>query len=331
MLEIRLECREECGDGDAREDEGRGALRAVTEEPHEPGERHGDERTDERGELHAVEEAAAVTPLVDEGNRRTEASARRNAKQIGVGERVAEDALEGGARGRQGRIEPQDWGRIVALSLLWVAIPFTLFPLAQEHINSAVTGLLNGATPVFAAIISVLFVKVVPKGVQLWGLAVGFGGVVLISFASSGSGTTQLLGVILVLAATGCYGISLNIAPPLQAKYGAVTLMSAVLTLATIWVLPFGLVSLGDSTWSVLPVLAVVALGAIGTGFAYWIMSSLVGRVGGIRASFITYLIPVVSLVLGVAIRGDVVRPLAIVGAVMTILGAFFASRRSRT
>ena len=235
------------------------------------------------------------------------------------------------ARGRQGGIEPQDWGRIVALSLLWVAIPFTLFPLAQEHINSAVTGLLNGATPVFAAIISVLFVKVVPKGVQLWGLAVGFGGVVLISFASSGSGTTQLLGVILVLAATGCYGISLNIAPPLQAKYGAVTLMSAVLTLATIWVLPFGLVSLGDSTWSVLPVLAVVALGAIGTGFAYWIMSSLVGRVGGIRASFITYLIPVVSLVLGVAIRGDVVRPLAIVGAVMTILGAFFASRRSRT
>jgi len=183
---------------------------------------------------------------------------------------------------------------------------------------------------VFAAIVSVLFVKVVPRGVQVWGLAVGFIGVVLISFASSGSGTTQFLGVILVLGATLCYGVALNIAPPLQAKYGAVTTMSAVLTLATIWVLPFGLVSLGDSSWSVVPVLAVLALGAIGTGAAYWIMSSLVGRVGGIRASFITYLIPVVSLVLGVVIRDDVVRPLAIVGAVMTILGAFFASRRLR-
>ena len=230
-----------------------------------------------------------------------------------------------------GTIEPEDRGRIVLLSFLWVAIPFTLFPLAQEHINSAVTGLLNGATPVFAGVVSAILVKVAPKGVQLAGIAVGFVGIVLISLGSAGGGSTELRGVLMVLGATVCYGFAINIAAPLQAKYGAMVTMSSVLALATIWVLPFGLVNLGDNEWTTTPVLAVIFLGAVGTGIAYWIMSTLVGRVGAIRASFITYLIPVVSLILGITIRNDDVQLLAVVGAALTIAGAFLASRRHRT
>ena len=53
------------------------------------------------------------------------------------------------------------------------------------------------------------------------------------------------------------------------------------------------------------PVVAVCVLGVVGTGFAYWIMGSLIARVGGTRASFITFVIPVVALFLGVTFRGD--------------------------
>ena len=225
-------------------------------------------------------------------------------------------------------IEPQDRKSILLLSLLWVAIPFSLFPLAQEHINSAVAGLLNGATPVFAGVVSAILVKVAPKGLQLTGIGVGFVGIILISLGSSGGGSTQTRGVLMVLAATLCYGFAINIAAPLQAKYGAVVLMSSVLGLATFWVLPFGLRNLGENAWSGAPLLAVIVLGVIGTGMAYWIMARLVGRVGAIRASFITYLIPVVSLVLGVTIRSDEVRVLALIGAALTLAGAFLASRR---
>lgn len=235
-------------------------------------------------------------------------------------------------RGNRATIEPEDQLRVMLLSLLWVAVPFTLFPLAQEHINSAVTGLLNGATPVFAGIVSAVLVKVAPKGQQLAGIALGFFGIILISLGSSGGGSTEVLGVVLVLAATVCYGFAVNLASPLQAKYGPINIMSAVLTRATVWVLPFGLWSLGENEWSVGPVAAVLFLGAIGTGAAYWIMATLVGRVGAVRASFITYLIPVVSLILGVVLRNDTVTLLAIVGAVVTIGGAFMASRaRSRS
>lgn len=227
-------------------------------------------------------------------------------------------------------IEPHDRPRLVVLSLLWVGIPFTLFPLAQEHINSAITGLLNGATPVFVGVVSVAFVRIVPRGVQLAGILIGFAGILLISFGSAGGGSSEVKGVLMVLAATVCYGLAINLAVPLQQKYGAISTMSGVLGLATLWVLPYGLWTIGDNDWSLGPVIAVVFLGAVGTGAAYWIMSSLVGRVGSIRASFITYLIPVVSLVLGVTIRGDEVKALALVGAALTIAGALLASRRQR-
>ncbi|MDW3176037.1 MAG: DMT family transporter [Acidimicrobiia bacterium] len=232
------------------------------------------------------------------------------------------------ARPNQPRIEKEDRRQLMLLSLLWVGIPFTLFPLAQEHINSAVTGLLNGATPVFAGLVSALLLKVVPTGTQLVGIVVGFLGIVLISIGSAGGGSSELQGVLMVLAATLCYGFAINLAAPLQKKYGAIVTMSGVLGLATIWVLPFGLWTIDDNEWRVAPVLAIVVLGAVGTGLAYWIMSALVGRVGPIRASFITYLIPVVSLLLGVTIRNDEVRALAIVGAALTIGGALMASRR---
>ena len=226
------------------------------------------------------------------------------------------------------RFEAEDRGRLVLLSLLWVGVPFTLFPLAQEHINSAITGLLNGATPVFAGLASVLLLRVAPKGVQLAGIVIGFVGIVLISLGSAGGGSSEVKGVLMVLAATVCYGFAINLAAPLQRKYGAIATMSGVLALATLWVLPFGLWTLGENEWSAEPVLAVLFLGAVGTGGAYWIMAALVGRVGGIRASFITYLIPVVSLVLGVTIRDDSVRGLALIGAALTIAGALMASRR---
>ena len=232
-------------------------------------------------------------------------------------------------RPREVRVAPEDRKNILLLSVVWVAVPFTLFPLAQEHINSAVTGLLNGATPVFAGVVSALLVRVVPTGLQRIGIAIGFIGVTLISLGSASGGNTEVLGVALVLLATLCYGFAVNIAPPLQAKYGAVVAMSEVLGYATIWVLPFGLLSLSDARFELGPIAAVIFLGAVGTGLAYWIMSTLVGRVGGVRASFITYLIPVVSLVLGVTLRNDQVTVLAIVGSALTIGGAFIASRRS--
>jgi drug/metabolite transporter (DMT)-like permease len=79
------------------------------------------------------------------------------------------------------------------------------------------------------------------------------------------------------------------------------------------------------------PVVAVVVLGIAGTGIAYLLMGSLVSRVGSTRASFITYMIPGVSLILGVVIKDDHVAALAVAGVGLVLAGAALASRQERS
>ncbi len=225
------------------------------------------------------------------------------------------------------RIEPADRGRVAVLAMVWVAVPFSLFPLAQQWINSAAAGLLNGATPVLVAVFSVLFYRVAPGQLQLVGLAIGFVGIVAVAVGSADGGSSETRGVLLVLGATVCYGIAINMAGPLQARYGPIVLMSNMLGLAALAVAPFALLDLDANQLALGPSLALGLLGIVGTGLAYWMMTALVGRVGSIRASFITYLIPVVSLALGVALRGDRVTVLALAGAPLVIAGAVLAGR----
>jgi len=225
-------------------------------------------------------------------------------------------------------IEREDWGRILQLGVLWVAIPFTLFPLAQEHINSAVTGLLNGATPVFAGLIGAWWFNRVPRGPQRWGIGIGFLGIVMIGVGSSAEGGTAFVGVLMVLVATLCYGFATNMAGRIQQKYGSVPVTARMLVVGFVLTAPFGIRGLTRSELALNSAVAVTVLGVVGTGLAFALMATLVGRVGGPRATFITYVIPVVSLVLGAVFLSETVSVAALVGVIVIIGSAVLASRR---
>lgn len=231
-------------------------------------------------------------------------------------------------RARSTRIDREDWPRVALLAVLWVAIPFTLFPIAQQWISSAATGMLNGSTPIFTAVVASILLRSLPGPLQLGGLFVGFTGIVAIALPSAGEGSTAAIGVILAVVATLGYAISMNIATPLQQKYGPVPLMGRVLWLAWPLVLPYGLVGIGESTFAWDSFLSVAAVGLLGTGLAFIFMGTLLRSVGATRSSFITYLMPVVALVLGVVFRDEVVSPMAIGGVGLVIVGALMASRR---
>ncbi|MFP5322229.1 MAG: DMT family transporter [Acidimicrobiia bacterium] len=229
------------------------------------------------------------------------------------------------------RIADEDRFRMVLLSLLWVAIPFTLFPLAEQHISSAVTGMLNGAMPIFAAIVAGVLLRTPPGPAQAAGLGVGLTGTLLVSLDQLGEGDEAWLGVVLALAATVCYGFAINIAAPLQRRYGSLGVMARMLALATVWTAPFGLWSVPGSTFEWGPVLSVAFIGAVGTGIAFVVMATLVGSVGSTRAAMATYLIPVVAMVLGVLVRDERVGWTGVLGVALVVVGAYFASRAERT
>jgi drug/metabolite transporter (DMT)-like permease len=228
------------------------------------------------------------------------------------------------------RLAREDHARLVALSFLWVAVPFTLFPLAQQWISSGLTGLLNGSLPIFATTIGAIMLTRLPGRAQTIGLLVGFAGVTAIAAPSLAEGSNEALGVVLVLAAVGCYGVAINIAAPLTQRYGSLPVMARMLALGALWTAPFGLVGLRGSSFEWPSLAAVVALGALGTGLAFVLMGRLVSRVGSSRASFATYLIPVVALVLGAVFLDERVRALSLIGIGLVIAGAVLASRRER-
>src|SRR3546814_18773907 len=121
---------------------------------------------------------------------------------------------------------------------------------------------------------------------------------------SLGEGSSEATGVGLGVLATVCYGVALNLVAPLQARYGSRPVMARMLALATLWTLPLGVVGLPASELELRPLAAVAALGVLGPGIPFLLVAFLVGRVGPTRSLFITCLVPVGALALGVPFTG---------------------------
>lgn len=235
-------------------------------------------------------------------------------------------------RARAVELSREDARRVAAIGIVWLAIPLMLFPVAQLWIDSSVAGMLNGAMPLMTVGWTVLLARTLPGRSQSLGLAVGFVGIVAVALpeipiAALGTRTT-LLGAVLALTAAMLYGLAATLVTPLQQRYGSLAVMHRAQRAALVFVLPFALFGLRDSSFSAPALLAMIPLGVLGTALAFIAIATLIGRVGAPRGSVAVYLVPIVAIVLGVVLLGEQVHPLALAGAMLIILGAWLTSRR---
>jgi drug/metabolite transporter (DMT)-like permease len=234
------------------------------------------------------------------------------------------------ARRSRRPVAREDWGRIAVLGIVWMAAPLLLFPIAQQWINSSLAGMLNGAMPLFAAITATILLRRAPRPVQIVGLVVGFTGVAAISWPAVRGASVTALGALLVILATVLYGIAANMAVPLQQKYGALPVVLRAQLVALLAILPFGLAAVPGSTFQWSSALAMVPLGAGGTGLAFLAMATLVGRAGATRGAVAIYFIPVVATILGVVVRNESVEAIQLIGLALVLSSAWLTSRRDR-
>jgi drug/metabolite transporter (DMT)-like permease len=225
-------------------------------------------------------------------------------------------------------VDRQDMPRVALLGLVWMVGPLVLFPVAQQWIDSSVAGMLNGAVPLFGAAWAVVLLRRPLGRTQTLGLVVGFAGVVAISWPEVQGSRATTLGAALVVFAVVLYGLSVNLAVPLQQRYGALPVLLRAQLAALVLLVPFGLWSLPGSRLEWGAALAMLPLGILGTGLAFALMTTLVGRVGGPRGAVATYFIPVVAITLGVAFLDERVAPAALVGTALVLGGAWLTSRR---
>ncbi|CAN5445603.1 DMT family transporter [soil metagenome] len=228
------------------------------------------------------------------------------------------------------QVQRDDWGRLALLGLLWMGIPFLLFPLAQQWIDSSLAGMLNGGVPLWAALFATVIARRLPPRGVLTGLAAGFTGILLVSLPTLDTDGSTTLGAGLIVLATVLYGLSLNIAVPLQRRYGSLPVMLRAQAVAAVFTLPFAAAGVGQASFGWGSIAAVGALGILGTGVALAMMATLAGRVGAARGSIAIYMVPIVAIVLGAAFRSEVIHPLSIAGTAMVILGAWITSRSQR-
>jgi drug/metabolite transporter (DMT)-like permease len=221
------------------------------------------------------------------------------------------------------RIDSAAWPRIALLGILWFAFPLSMFPFAEQRVSSALTGMLNGTTPLFVAAVAAVIARSVPSARVLTGLFTGFAGSVQIAAPSFSEGHSSAIGVALILIACASYGFALNLARSLQQEYGALPVIWRGLGLAALLTAPLGVPDVAHATWHAGSVGSLLALGALGTGVAFVLMGIAAGRVGATRASAAAFLIPPVALLLGVVVRGEQVAWLSILGAGVCVLGAW--------
>ena len=214
-----------------------------------------------------------------------------------------------------------DWAGTALLGVVWLAFPLSMFPFAEQHVSSALTGMLNGATPLFAAAVATLIARRLPERGMVIGLSVGFGGAVVMALPAMG-GTSSGFGVGLIVLALMSYGVAVNLARPLQQRNGAVPVVWRALGVALILTAPLGLPEVLRGEWSLRPALALLCLGAGGTAIATVLTATAAGRLGATKASATAFIIPVVALLLGVVVRGEHVTAISLAGAGICLLGA---------
>ena len=225
------------------------------------------------------------------------------------------------------------WGHLTLMGIVANIVPFFLFAWGEQRITSGLAGVLNGSTPLFTLAIAVL---ALPE--ERWnptrgmGLLLGFVGVVLVVGPwSQDPLTSSLPGQVACLGAAACYGIAFVYTRRFLSPrgYPPLVLSTGQLGAATV------LTTLAVPLWAADPVslrlqvvVSVTVLGAVGTGLAYLLYYRLIRDEGATTSSMVTYVIPVVSVALGIIALGEPVTWNLFIGGAVVILGVALAEGR---
>ena len=229
-------------------------------------------------------------------------------------------------QGRSLPRSPSIWKHVAFVAFFHNALPFVLFGWGEQYIDSAMASILNGTTPLFTIVLAHFFVADDRlTGAKVGGVLLGFGGLLLLIAPSLAAGLqVTTLGLLAVAFASACYGVAIVYTrnhmrglPPLVAP-------TAQMIMATIYVLPFSLLleqpfSLPAPSPASLG--SLLALGVLGTAVAFIVYYRLMETADPSYVSMVTYVIPVIGVILGVVILSERLTWNAYAGCALILLG----------
>ena len=224
------------------------------------------------------------------------------------------------------------WAHLWVVSLMLNVIPGVLFALAETEVTSILAGIINAVTPLMTLIaIMVVTRDEKPKFYQVLGIGIGFIGVLTVLGAWQGLGDNPLWAILVLLAAVTCYGFSFPYSRRfvIPHKLPSESIAAAQVTTGALTLLPFFLFDgIARDEYRPGPVFAMLALGVFGSGFAYIWNFKIMAIAGSAIASSVTYITPIVAVIVGVVFLQESLFWYEPVGALIVLLGAAIGQNR---
>jgi len=224
----------------------------------------------------------------------------------------------------------REWALIVLCGLAWFAIYNVALNAAEQRVDAGTTAMLVNVGPILIALFAGLLLG---EGFPRWlvvGALVAFGGAVLVGAATSTADSSDLLGVLLCLAAAVTYAIGVLAQKPVLRRLPAIQVTWMAAAIGAIACLPFAPGLLDDLGTA--PVAAtgwLVYLGVVPTALAFSTWAYALARMDAGRLGVSTYIVPPITIVLGAVLLGEVPPVLAMVGGVICLGGVGISRRRT--
>lgn len=231
------------------------------------------------------------------------------------------------------RTTPRDWIYLFIVGLCGTGLPAFLFAKAQTHISSSLAGMLNSLVPLFTLILGIIVFQLRFPRNRILGVFIGLiGALGLLGIGSSGNLSGEWKYGLLVVMATICYAISVNVIKKFlpHIKATAITAISILFIGPPVSIYLFltdFTTRLEPTYTSISALIAVLLLGFFGTAVAIIIFNMLIKQVSPLFASSVTYLIPIVAIFWGIA-DGEVISVVQLI-SIGIILGGVYLVNRS--
>lgn len=225
------------------------------------------------------------------------------------------------------------WFHLWVAGVLMSAIPFSLFSFAQQSTTSSLAAIIGAATPIFTllAILTIYRTETVTIVATL-GLAVGLIGVAITLGVWEGFGQNDPLAIGALVLATISYGIGgpyiRKFVTPMNlsgTSTAAAQVFSSAITLLPLYLFTGPLITQAPSIESLL---SIVALGVLGSGYAYRLFHDVIRDAGSTVASTVTFTNPVLATIWGILLLGEELHWYEPIGGAVVILGAWLAQNK---
>jgi drug/metabolite transporter (DMT)-like permease len=219
------------------------------------------------------------------------------------------------------------WAWIAVYAVIEITLPFPLIAAGEQYVSSSLTAILIASVPLLVAVLAIRFDPAErATGLRLLGLVIGFVGVIVLVGVDVAGNADELLGAVLILLASCGYAAAPMI---LKRKFpqvdGRASMGASLLIASVLLAIPAAF-----TTPSEMPtdeaLASLVILGIVCTALALVVFTFLIVEVGPGKALVITYINPVVAVVLGVIILGENLGPGAIAGLLLILAGSWLAT-----